>query len=329
MFKKKDGDDKISEEVRFVSRRSTLVHSPKRSNLGVKDVKSTQGKSYWKPNASINNIEYEKKKEVDYEISEQNKRRRRRSRVRATLKLSLVGFTMLALFLILGLSARRVSLRVEGVEVGTDYYNDLSSYVSGSVGGGLLGYVHPSFFRYEELEESTIEEREDVGELDLKFNIWKLRTEATISPNIPLVKWVGSEGKVSYVNQKGLIFSPPEELIRLYGPVELGGSGIGVEEGSGQLARSDKLSWVVSMIPILKEQGIVLERVNIDASSFRIVEVYAEGLEFRVIFSVDEDPAQSAIAAARSIKYLQKGRAEDLDAVEYVDVRTPERVVYR
>jgi hypothetical protein len=331
MFKKRNNQVENDEQVQFVSKRSSSGRVNKGSDSKTPDAggpRVSPKNSYWKPNASINNIEYEKKKEVDQEISDQNKRRKRRQRARTTLKLSLVAASLLVLFLLLGLSARRVNLSVDGVGK-NEYYTELDSYVSKSVGGGILGYVHPSFFRYENIEKNVVEDREDVGELELKFNIWKLRTEARILPNIPLVKWVGNEGNVSYVNQKGLIFNPPEELIELSKPIELGGSGIGVEEDSNVLARSDKLNWVVSVIPILKEQGIVPQKVNIDAGSFRAVEVLLNGYETRIIFSVDEDPAQSGIAAARSVKFLQKGGVEVLKSVGYIDVRTPERVVYR
>lgn len=329
MFKKKAQPE--VEREGFVSSRTQL---PKKKRLtppkgtSSTSLSSLANSGVWRPNASINNLEQEKKKEVDKEIKEKDRRRRRRVRVRITLRLVVLVAIGIGLFLLLGASSRRVHLNLDN-GAGTAYEDDLKSSLSSDLNGGLMGYIRPAFLRYRHIESQLIEQRDEIDSAKLHFNILRMRTEAEVKTNIPLVRWVGADGIPSYVNQHGQVFEPPTSFVEQFKPLEISGSGLGSEPGSKVLASSDKLAWAVGVIPVLREQGIDPVKVNIDGQSYKSVEVLINGVDTRLIFSIDEDVTRSGIAAARAVKFIQKGGAEALKGVGYIDVRTPERVLYK
>ncbi|HRV76373.1 MAG: hypothetical protein H6799_01875 [Candidatus Nomurabacteria bacterium] len=330
MFNKNNKKNtEVGEEVVFVSSRTRTSQKKKLSvskeNTTLNSLANT---GVWRPNANINNLEQEKKKEVDREIKEKQKRKNRRIRARLTLKFLMVVLTVLVIYAIIGISSKRVHIILDN-GAGTAYESDLKIDLNKDLDGGLFGYVRPAFLRYRSIEGSLIDNRDEVNIIKLHFNIFRMRTEAEIKTNSPLVKWIGTDGKPTYVNQKGRVFEPPPNFVAQFKPLEIGGSGLGAESGSKVLASSDKLSWVVGVIPVLREQGIDPIKINIDAQSFKDVEVLINGFETRVIFSIDEDVTRSGIAAARTIKFIQKGGVEVMKGVGYIDVRTPERVLYR
>lgn len=330
MFKKKQ-DIKDSQEDKFVSKRVQQSKRSKKLKPAVSDEPNPRAfvnSGIWRPNASINNLEQEKKKEVDQEIKEKNKRKKRRIRARLTLRFALLALGAVGVFLLLGVASRRVNVNLEHGS-GTAYQEEITKSLSSDLDGGLLGYIRPAFLRYRVIEGNLERQRDEVDAAELHFNLFRMRTEATIKTNTPLVKWLSADGSPSYVNQKGQVFEPPTSFVGLFNPLEIGGSGLGTEPGSKVLASSEKLAWVVGVIPVLREQGIEPSKVNIDAQSFKSVEVLLTGVDTRIIFSIDEDATRSGIAAARAVKYIQKGGVEALKGVGYIDVRTPERVVYR
>ncbi len=328
MFKKKLVKQEGVEEGGFVSSRT---QPPKKKRLAASSnvaPSSLANSGVWRPNASINNLEQEKKKEVDKEIKEKNRRKRRRVQIKVTLRLAVIVLVSVGIFLLLAISSRRVHLNLDNGG-GTSYEQDLKNSLNSQLDGGIFGYIRPAFLRYRGIESNLEERRDEVDSAKLHFNILRMRTEADIKTNIPLVKWVGADGTPSYVNQKGQVFEPSTSFIEQFKPLEIGGSGLGTEPGSKVLASSDKLAWVVGVIPVLREQGIDPSKVNIDAQSYKSVELLLNGVDTRIIFSIDEDTTRSGTAAAKAIKFIQKGGAEALRGVTYIDVRTPERVLYR
>jgi hypothetical protein len=335
MFRRKE-EPEMGEEQQFVSKRvqqkpvnrSRRVSPAKLKNNVSSNPNVIANTSVWRPNASINNLEQEKKKKVDLEIKEKNRKRRRRIRTRLTLKFSLVVIGFFGLFLLLGVASKRVNVALDYGE-GTAYEEDLKSSVNAEVDGGLLGYIRPAFLRYRLIESSLEKQRDEVDKVEMHFNLFRMRTEAEVKTNTPLVKWIGADGSPSYVNQKGQVFEPPTSFVTLFNPLEIGGSGLGSEPGSKVLASSEKLAWAVGVIPVLRGQGIEPSKVNIDASSFKSVELLLPGVETRIIFSIDEDVNRSGVAAARAIKFIEKSGVGGLPTVGYIDVRTPERVLYK
>lgn len=328
MFKKRVQLDESEPE--FVSKRVNQNSNKKSRSLN--STKPSPDKmannGVWRPNASINNLEQEKKKEVDLEIKEKNRKKKRRVRARITVKFSLVVLGFVVGYMLLGMASRRSNVTLDNGE-GTGYESELASIINSDVDGGFLGYIRPAFLRYRSIESRIEEQRDEVDEAKLHFNLFRMRTEVDVKTNIPLVKWIGADGSPSYVNQRGEVFEPPTSFVNLFKPLEIGGSGLGTEPGSKVLASSEKLAWAVGVIPVLREQGIEPSKVNIDAQSFKSVEVLITGVDTRIIFSIDEDVSRSGVAAARAIKFIEKGGVEALRGVGYIDVRTPERVVYR
>lgn len=317
--------EQVSEETFKSQRPQPQSRSPKKR---ASQASQTQvpGGGLWRPNASINNLATEKKKEVDKAINEKVKLRKRRFRARVIAKASLVTFILVGGFFLIGLSSRRLHMEMDQ-GASEDYKSSLESSLSNRLNGGILGFVNPAFMRYRAIEDAVPKQKDEVGSLDLSYNFIKFRTEAKVKMNVPLVKWVSPEGSVSLVNQKGRVFEPDPGFASGFKPLELSGSGIGVAEGSKAIASADKLEWVVSVIPVLREQGIEPTKVNIDGESFKNVEVVVG--ETRLIFSIEEDSGQSGFAAAKSINHLQKSRAGGLAGLSYIDVRSPERVLYR
>lgn len=326
MFKKKIQPE--VEEGVFVSSRTQPPKKKRSAAPASVSPSSLANSSVWRPNASINNLEQEKKKEVDREIKEKNRRKRRRVQVKLTFRLVVIIMAAVGIFLLLGASSKRVHINLDN-GAGTAYEQELQSSLNSDVNGGVIGYLRPAFLRYRKIETKLEKQRDEVDTAKLHFNILKMRTEAEIKTNIPLVKWMGADGRPSYVNQKGRVFEPPTSFVSQFNPLEIGGSGLGAEPGSKVLASSDKLAWVVGVIPVLREQGIDPSKVNIDGQSYKSVEVLLNGVDTRLIFSIDEDVTRSGIAAARAVKFIQKGGVEALKGVSYIDVRTPERVVYK
>lgn len=328
-FRKKEQPE--AQQPDFVSKRvkRTGSKNKKVSVVGARqDPSLLANGGVWRPNASINNLEQEKKKEVDQEIKEKLRKKKRRVRTRLTVRFILVLFTFIVTFLLIGMASKRVHINLDNGG-GTVYEQELAGSLRSDLDGGVLGYIRPAFLRYRVIEGNLEKQRDEVDAAELHFNLFRMRTEATIKTNTPLVKWLSADGSPSYVNQKGQVFEPPTSFVGLFNPLEIGGSGLGTEPGSKVLASSEKLAWVVGVIPVLREQGIEPSKVNIDAQSFKSVEVLLTGVDTRIIFSIDEDAARSGIAAARAVKYIQKGGVEALKGVGYIDVRTPERVVYR
>lgn len=324
MFKRNIQNDK--EEASFTSSRVQI--SKKRPSRG-KGI--LQSKTVWRPNASINNLEQEKKKEVDREIRDKIKRRRHKLRLRLTLRTVVVVAACVLVYTLIGLASKRINLNLDN-KVNDDYKSGLKSSISKDMGGtGILSYIRPPFIRYRAVERSLEKERDEIDSARLHFNLFKLRTEADLKTNIPLVKWIGSDGRPSYVDQKGRVFEPPTSFVEEFKPLEIGGTGLGAQPGSKVLASSDKLTWVVGLIPVLRSQGLSPIKVNIDAQSYKSIDVLLDGVEARLIFSIDEDFTRSGIAASRAVKYIEKegGGEQALKNLTYIDIRTPERVLYR
>lgn len=328
MFKKRVQPEE--EEQQFVSKRVQQKSVKKSKSNGSPKLNpdALANNGVWRPNASINNLEQEKKKEVDLEIREKNRKKKRRVRTRMTVRFSLVVLGFITVYILLGMASGRANVTLDKGE-GTGYEEELVSIINSDVNGGILGFIRPAFLRYRSIESKIEKQRDEVDEAKLHFNLFRMRTEASIKTNTPLVRWIGADGSPSYVNQRGEVFGPPTSFIELFKPLEIGGSGLGTEPGSKVLASSEKLAWAVGVIPVLREQGIEPSKVNIDAQSFKSVEVLLTGVDTRIVFSIDEDVKRSGVAAARAIKFIEKGGVEALKGVGYIDVRTPERVVYR
>lgn len=290
---------------------------------------NSEVKASWR-NTSINNLEQQKKQEVDKQIKEKNKIKKRRKNFRITLKAAVILFGLLSLYLLVCGASKRVKLDVEGVPgARTDYNLAIEKAVEERVGGGIVGYVKPAFYRYDDIRKGLITGRDDVDRIELKFNLLKLRTEAKLKVNVPIIKWVSPDGKTTYVSQKGLIYQPPQELVDAYKPLEIGGTGLGSEESAKIPVSADKLAWIVRLVPELRGGGVVPSKVNVLAESIKGVEVLLEGKGTRLIFSTDEDAVGSGVAAAKSVKFLERSREGGLEGLSYIDVRSPERVLYK
>lgn len=286
-------------------------------------------KSSWR-NSSINNLEQQKRKEVDKQIKEKNKIIKRRKNFKATLKIGAVVVAFFVIYLILCLTSKRAELSLDGVpNTKTDYSTSIKKAVDKEVAGGIVGYVKPSFNRYEDIKEGLISGRDDVDTVDLKFNLFKLRTEVKLKVNVPIIKWISPGGKTTYVNQKGQVYNPPKELVDTYKPLEIGGTGLGSEANAKIPVSSDKLAWIVKLVPELRGGGVEPSKVNVMAESIKGVEVLLEGKETRLIFSTEEDAIGSGMAAVKSVKYLERSREGGLVGLSYIDVRSPERVLYK
>jgi hypothetical protein len=321
----------------FVSKRGQNINNknkkPVRSssevNSLVNKAATSNSKLSWRPNQSINNLEQQKKQEVDKEIKEKTKLIKRRRNLKVTLRLVVFFLVLILIYFSLCFSSKRVNFSVDGLENGASYSESLGSAVNSAVGGGVIGNVQPAFYRYEKIEKTLTSSREDVDSIDLKFNLLKLRTDAKVHVNIPIIKWVSSDGKTSHVDQKGEIYSPPDELVKLFSPLEIGGTGLGAVSGSRIPVSPDKLAWIVKLVPQLRQGGVEPSKVNVVAESLKGVEVLLVGKDTRLLFSTDEDPVRSGVAAAKSVKYLEQSRAGGLAGLSYIDVRTPERVLYK
>jgi len=318
----------VSKRVQTGTKKKSVRSSTEVSNLVNKTV-AAGGKLSWRPNQSINNLEQQKKQEVDKEIKEKTKLIRRRRNLRVTLRLAVFFFSMLVLYFSLCYFSKRANLSVEGLDGNSAYVKDLEKDVSKATSGGLLGSVKPSFSRYKDIETNLRKNREDVSSVELKFSLFKLRTDVKVHVNKPIIKWISAEGKTSYVDQKGRVYEPPEDLVKLFNPLEIGGAGLGTESGSKIPVSPEKLAWIVKLVPKLREGGVEATKVNIVADSLKGVEVLLAGQETRLLFSTDEEPIRSGVAAAKAVKYLQQSRAGGLVGLAYIDVRVPERVLYK
>lgn len=311
------------------SRSKKPVRSASEVNNLVNKAATNNSKLSWRPNQSINNLEQEKRLEVDKEIKEKSKLIKRRRNLRVTLRLAAFLLALVAIYFLLCLFSKRTNFSIDGLENGTSYSESLGSAVDGAVGGGLIGNVKPAFYRYNKIEKTLTSAREDVDSVDLHFNLLKLQTDAKVHINVPIIKWVSSDGKTSYVDQKGEIYNPPDELVKLFSPLEIGGTGLGAVSGSRIPVSPDKLAWIVKLVPQLRKGGVEPSKVNVVSESLKGVEVLLVGKDTRLLFSTDEDPVRSGVAAAKSVKYLEQSRAGGLAGLTYIDVRTPERVLYK
>ncbi len=325
-----------SEEV-FVSKRAPRtpssnkkpVRNPSELNSLVNKTVSDGGKFSWRANQSINNLEQQKKQEVDREIKEKTKLIKHRRNMKVTLRLAIFLLAVGSIYFSLCYFSKRSNLSIEGIDNNSTYAGSLQKDTSKAVGGGVVGNFKPSFNRYKDIETALKRSRADVDSAQLKFNLFRLRTDVTVQINKPIIKWVSAEGKVSYVDQKGRIYNPPEELVKFYNPLEIGGAGLGSEAGSRIPVSPERLAWIAKLVPKLREGGVEAAKVNVVVDSLKGVEVLLAGKETRLLFSTDEDPARSGISATKSIKYLEQSREGGLTGIAYIDVRTPDRVLYK
>ena len=345
MFKRRSESSSQSEQAEqpFVSRRGQKPPQPKKtrvsrpeSNINSKEGASLLNRSFtssakgsWR-NASINNLEQQKKQEVDRQIKEKNKIINRRKNLKVTLKITAVIVLFFIGYLLLCLTSKRVELKLEGVpNANTEYTSSIKSAVDKSVGGGIIGYVKPAFNRYDSIRKDLVVGRDDVDRIDMKFNLFKLRTEVKLKVNVPIIKWISPEGRATYVNQKGQVYEPPKELVDTYKPLEIGGTGLGATSNSKIPVSADKLAWIVSLVPELRNGGLAPSKVNVISDSIKSVEVLLEGKSVRLIFSTEEDAAGSGISAVKSVKFLESSREGGVKGLSYIDVRSPERVLYK
>jgi hypothetical protein len=289
---------------------------------------ATKSAVAWRANLSINNLEQEKRQEVDKEIREKNKLRKRRRTFRLTLKLGSLLIAVVGLYLLICSLSKRVSYS-DNLPSNSGYSKLLEGELQKAASGGLIGYIKPGFMRKESIEVNLAKARAEVDGVNLKFNYLKMEMEAEVRVEIPLIKWSSPDGKTVFVNQKGQIFDPPADLVALFNPLEIAGAGLGSEVGSNKPVSPEKLAWIVVLVPALKEGGVEPSKASVVADSLKTIEVSLPDKQTRLIFSTEEDPGRSGVAAAKAVKYLEKSRAGGVGSLLYVDVRTPERVVYR
>ncbi len=281
----------------------------------------------WRPNLSINNLEQEKKREVEREIKEKNKLRRRRKNTRTILKLALFGLLFLAVYFGLCWGSKRM-IYSDSLGGESAYSSQMREVAQNAVRGGFLGNVKPSFGRYQKIEKGIMGQHPEVDGVAVKFNFWKMATEVKLKIEVPIISWQISAGRTAYVNEKGEVFEPPASLVALFKPLEIAGTGLGATTDDSLPVNSDKLRWIVAVVPEIRNAGIEASKVNVAGESLKSVEVeLSSGV--RLIFSTEEDPVRSGVAAAKSVKYLERTRQGGLGGLSYIDVSNPDRVVYK
>ncbi len=310
----------------FKSRRNT--NAPRRPAQNVRPADANETSSSWRPNLSINNLEQEKKREVEKVIKEKNRLRKRRRNVRVTVKLVSFGLAFVVAYLGLCVVSKRVAY---SDSLGTDnpYSKQMQEVAQGAVGGGIIGNVKPSFSRYEDIQNAIIKKNPEIDSVAVKYNFWKMRTEVKLKVETPIISWKINEGKTAYVNEKGEVFEPPVSLVELFKPLEIAGTGLGATSNQTIPVNNDKLRWIVAVVPQVRNGGVEASKVNVAGETLKNVEVELATGGIRLIFSTEEDPVRSGVAAAKSVKYLEKARQGGLVGISYIDVSNPDRVVYK
>lgn len=289
---------------------------------------SVESGASWRPNQSINNLEQEKKREVEKEIKEKNKLRRRRRNARVTLKLAIFGLVFVGIYIALCMVSKRVEYgdSLQSVNV---YSESMEKEAQKAVSGGIIGNIKPSFSRYDEIRTSIIKDNPEVDSVAVKFNFWKMRTDVKLKIETPIISWKISEDKTAYVNEKGEVFEPPLSLVELFKPLEIAGTGLGATSNQAIPVNNDKLGWIVAVVPEIRNGGVEASKVNVAGETLKNVEVELAAGNIRLIFSTEEDPVRSGVAAAKSVKYLERSRQGGLEGISYIDVSNPDRVVYK
>lgn len=321
--RKRQNQEPQEAEEAFKSQRARSVRVNSSPNI------KKEPSSSWRPNLSINNLEQEKKREVEREIKEKNRLRRRRKNVRATIKLSIFAVVFLAIYLGLCLLSKRVSYSDSLNNAESSYSKHMQAEAGKAVAGGLLGNIKPSFSRYQEIKLSIIERNPEVDSVEAKFNFWKLSTEIKLKIETPIISWKISGGKTAYVNEKGEVFEPPVSLVELFKPLEIAGTGLGSTSNNSVPINNEKLKWIVAVVPAIRSNGVEASKVNVAGETLKNVEVELSSGGVRLIFSTEEDPVRSGVAAAKSVKYLQQSRPGGLEGLSYIDASNPDRVVYK
>jgi predicted nucleic acid-binding Zn ribbon protein len=208
---------------------------------------------------SINNLEQEKKREVEREIKEKNKLIKRRKNTRTVLKLAIFALLFVMVYFGLCVGSKRMiysdSLESSfGAE--NEYSEQMRAPVQKAVNGGLVGNFKPSFSRYEKIQKSIVAAHPEVDKVDAKFNFWKMATEVKLKVEIPIISWKIAEGRAAYVNEKGEVFEPPASLVALFKPLEIAGTGLGATNGQSVPINNDKLKWIVAVVPEIQKSGI-------------------------------------------------------------------------
>ena len=332
----------IKDDIQFESKRQNRTPCSGSKKFGgfklrhtVKETETTKitavgsgPKTSWKVNLNIQNLEELKRSGVDREIKKRARLVKNRIRSRRLIKFLGVLSVLVAMYFVIGYRSRTFKLSTD-VEQGSKYSKELTEDIKNRLEGGVFNFFVPPLTKYGNLIDEFKESREELADVQFKFNYLKMKTEVLVTTSAPLVKWSSGNGQTVYVNSAGKVFSPPASFVGIFKPVELAGSGLEERSGEGG-GLSDKLIWAVGVIKIMKQQGHEPVRLEMSGGSLKRVEVFLAGeSQTRLIFSTAEDVERSGESAARVVKYFWGAGGDNLKNIGYLDFRTPDRVVYK
>jgi hypothetical protein len=308
-------------------------------------VKDSLGQG-WALNKNINNLEQEERRKVEKEIKARERVASKRRKARFLGKTWIGILSLVVILVLLCQVAARSEVRFSNPEaLGDSYKNRTNSLVEAKVKGGTFGFIRPSFTRIDQIRDGVLESGSEFRAVNAKFNLFKFRVDLEIENRVPVLEWNDprlKDGKV-WIDDAGYLFSPDPEYLAGFKPVVVGGTGLSLADqggdnqkvdtasGSSPVIGVERLQWISMAIPKMQAGGIGVASVNIDGAKFKEVEVMikSDGGNVRFIFSSEEDPARSAESAIKSIAYLRQSRTEGLAGLGYVDVSSPDRVLYK